>query len=99
MRLLLLAGLIALPFTAAFGQRPEPQATAFVRWAHGPQDFVIVDESLWRCAQNHCSGSVTDRGNLAAWTCRKIYRAAGIVERFVLPAREFSEAELRQCNR
>jgi hypothetical protein len=99
MRRFLLLGLIASGSASAVAQPLEPQATVYVKWAHGPQDYVIIDEDLWRCAQDRCSGVVLDRGNLAAWTCRKIHRAAGTVNRFVLPTREFTEAELQQCNR
>ena len=67
--------------------RPS-SATAFVSSKHGPQDHLIVDETLWRCAGNRCSGEVVDRGNLAAWACRKVRRAAGSVDRFVLPSTE-----------
>lgn len=85
--------------SAALAQPPAPPTTVTLKWAHGAQDYVIIDEDLWRCAEDRCSGNVVDRGNLPAWTCRKIHRAAGTVERFVLPTREFTPAELQQCNR
>jgi hypothetical protein len=99
MRWSYLFGLTASWSASAIAQPPEPQAAAYVKWVHKPQDHIVIDENLWRCAQDRCSGPVVDRGNLAAWTCRKIRRAAGAVDRFVLPTREFSQAELRQCNR
>jgi hypothetical protein len=88
----------ALPMSAV-AKQPVPQAVVYVQWAHGPQDYVIVDEDLWRCAQDHCSGFAIDAGMIAVRACRKIHRAAGTVKRFVLPTREFTEAELAQCNR
>ena len=99
MRRWFLVGLIVSCSASAPAQPLAPQTTAYVKWAHGPQDYVIIDEDLWRCVRDRCSGNVVDRGNLPAWTCRKIHRSAGTVERFVLPAREFSAAELQQCNR
>jgi hypothetical protein len=99
MRGFLLLVLIASLPAPAFTRTPEPQAVAYVKWAHGEQDHIIIDEDLWRCVQDRCYGNVLDREKLVAWTCRKVHRAAGTVERFVLPAREFSQAELAQCNR
>jgi hypothetical protein len=99
MRQYLLLGLVLCFPAAAAAQPPAPQTTAYVTWAHGPQDHFIIDEDLWWCTGDHCSGPVLDRGNFAAWACRKVHRAAGTVQRFVLPTREFTPAELQQCNR
>jgi hypothetical protein len=100
MRSYLLLGLIVcLPVEATAQPPAAPQTIAYVKWAHGAQDQLIVDEDLWRCSGDQCSGPVLDRGNLAAWACRKVHRAAGTVQRFVLPTREFTPAELQQCNR
>jgi hypothetical protein len=99
MRWFPLIGLIAAVPLAASAQPRGPQATVTVKWAHGPQDYFIIDEDLWRCSGDQCTGNLLDRGNLAAWACRKIHRAAGPVQRLVLPTREFTPAELQQCNR
>lgn len=92
--------LLGLALASPAAAQPQaPPTTVTVRWAHGPQDHVIIDENLWRCAGDRCSGDVVDHGNLPARACRKIHRAAGSVEQFVLPTREFTPAELQQCNR
>jgi hypothetical protein len=84
--------------TAAIARSSEAAVVADVEWKHGAEDHIIINDTLWKCDGNRCSGTVLDYGKFPAWTCRKVHRAAGAVTRFTVGAREFSESELKTCN-
>jgi hypothetical protein len=90
--------LIALFATPAFAS-PTVSGEAVVRWAHGPENKIIVDETLWHCSGEVCRGQVTENGVVLQRACRKLAQGAGWVESFRTPAQTFTTENLARCNR
>jgi hypothetical protein len=93
--ILALVALLATPALAA----PTVSGEAVVRWAHGQENKIIVDETLWHCSGEVCRGQVTENGPMLQRACRKLAQGAGWVESFRTPAQTFSSENLARCNR
>ena len=93
--LLLMA--IALPAHAAAASG-WVAAEAQVEWKHDAQPRVIVEDKVWRCEGEVCTGAVVDTPLLKLRACRAIARYAGGVTSFATPSGPLGAAEIARCN-
>lgn len=73
-------------------------AEAQVQWKHQPEPHVIVDENVWRCDGEVCTGKVVDKPFLKLRACRAIARYAGRVTGFSTPSGPLGSKEIARCN-
>lgn len=69
-----------------------------VEWKHEPQPRVIVDQKVWRCEADRCTGALPDKPFLKLRACRAIARYAGRVTAFSTPSGALDADALARCN-
>jgi hypothetical protein len=94
----MIAVALALEASTAAAGTNDMHATAYVDWSRGSQNYVIVNEALWRCRQDRCVGVIVNNPIQAVRACRQI-RRYGSIRRFVIGSAEMAPEQLQRCNR
>lgn len=101
-RTLLAAGLAIAGTIASFSATTSPAYagaagyTAKLSTALEAPKQKVVNDVLWRCTGDSCTGPVD--GARAVNTCAKVAKAFGPVSSFATPKGELSAEELQRCN-
>lgn len=78
---------------------PEITGKALIEWLHRPQPKIVLEDRIWRCAGQACSGPA-DNGNAAKLRlCRSLATRAGRILMFETSTGALDAESLARCNR
>lgn len=76
----------------------EVVVSVTLEWDYRPQSRIIIDQTLWRCADNVCHARILDTAHARQRACYRFARRVGRVLRFETPLGAMQDEELRRCN-